>query len=260
MANSVYIYIYIYMYIYIYIYIYVFNQTLLSEYFVDNVLDKQDFICLQRIIWFQFIIFFAQSCLSQEGLNIYFDVLKHIDQTIHLEKSLSYESESSTFYENVFNDARRLTYQTLWLLFLFQYERVSEPCMTNAQSEYNDLFFSNFRKARHHSPKVGWIWKSLLWMLFQRCYHFVSRILLILGFMSIYGILKLSGVRSKGDFAAESFLSFPPIPMWLGIKHRIISLLYDIESSQPNSFMIRGFSSFFYYLMIVRPKASLWIW
>ena len=44
---------------------------------------------------------------------IYFYVLEQIAQTIHLEKSLSDESESATFYENVFNGERRWTCQTL---------------------------------------------------------------------------------------------------------------------------------------------------
>ena len=36
-----------------------------------------------------------------------------------------------------------------------------------------------------HSPKVGWIWKSLLWMLLLHCCcHFVWRNLLIVGFRS----------------------------------------------------------------------------
>ena len=43
----------------IYIYIYVFNQRFQNEYFIYNILDKQDIICLQRIKWFQFIIFFG---------------------------------------------------------------------------------------------------------------------------------------------------------------------------------------------------------
>ena len=50
----------------------------------------------------------------------------------------------STFYENVFNGARRLTCQTLWLWFLFHYEKVSMLYETNVQSGYNDLFSSWF--------------------------------------------------------------------------------------------------------------------
>ena len=63
----------------------------------------------------------------------------------------------------------------------------------------------DFIDAGLHSPKVGWIWKSLLWMLLLHCCcHFVWRNLLIVGFRSVYGILDLSGVRSKADLAAES--------------------------------------------------------
>ena len=68
------------------------------------------------------------------GQNVFhFDVLKQISQTIQLEESLSDESKSDTFSENVFNGARCLTHQTLWLLYQFQYEIVSKPCMTKAQ-------------------------------------------------------------------------------------------------------------------------------
>ena len=84
----------------------------------------------------------------------------------------------------------------------------------------------DFFNAGLHSPKVSWIWKSLLWMLLLHCcYYFVWRNLLIVGFRSVYGILDLLGVRSKTDLAAESALSFPLTPMWLGIQHIIISFL-----------------------------------
>ena len=100
----------------------------------------------------------------------------------------------------------------------------------------------DFLDAGLHSFKVGWIWKSLLWMLlFHCCCHFVWRNLLIVGFRSVYGILDLSGVRSKVDLAAESALSLPPTPMWLGVQHIIISFLFDIESYLLNSLMIRRF-------------------
>ena len=116
----------------------------------------------------------------------------------------------------------------------------------------------DFLKVSLHSLKVDWIWKSLLWMLlFQRC-HF-SWSLLILGFRSADGILKLPGVRSKTDLAAESALSFPLTPTWLRIQHIIISLLFGIESSLHNSLIIWEFSRSF-YLIIVRPRTSLRIW
>ena len=47
----------------------------------------------------------------------------------------------------MFNCASCLTRQTLWLWFLLQYESMSKPCMTNAQSGYNDLFSSRCSKS-----------------------------------------------------------------------------------------------------------------
>ena len=105
----------------------------------------------------------------------------------------------------------------------------------------------DFLDAGLHSPKVGWIWKSLLWMLLLHCCcHFVWKNLLIVGFRSVYGILDLSGVRSKADLAAMSALSFPLPPMWLGVQHIIMSFLFDIESNLLNSLMIRGFWNFLF--------------
>ena len=105
----------------------------------------------------------------------------------------------------------------------------------------------DFLNAGLHSPKVGWIWKSLLWIsLLHCCCHFVWRNLLIVGFRSVYGILDLSVVRSKADLAAESALSFPLTPMLLGVQHMIISFLFDIESNLFNSLMIRGLWNFLF--------------
>ena len=82
------------------------------------------------------MIIFSKT-LSQERQNvIYFDIVEQITQTNHLKESLTVKSEIFTF------GARRLTCQTRWLLFLFQYERVSKPCMINAHSGHNDLFSS----------------------------------------------------------------------------------------------------------------------
>ena len=100
----------------------------------------------------------------------------------------------------------------------------------------------DFLDAGLHSPKVGWIWKSLLWMLLLHCCcHFWRKNLLIVGFRSVYGILDLSGFRSKADLAAESALSFLLTPMWLGVQHIIISFLIDNESNLLDILMIRGF-------------------
>ena len=130
---------------YIYIYIYTFSQRFLNEYFVDNVLDKQDRKCLHRIKWFQFIIFLVQSCLSQDWHNV--SILTFPKRSLHLEKLLSNKSESFTLYSNVFNDARCSTGQTLWLLSLYQHGRVSKSCMTNAQSGYYDILSSWFSES-----------------------------------------------------------------------------------------------------------------
>ena len=101
----------------------------------------------------------VQFCFSQKVQNMFhFDVREHIGQTIHLEKFLSDESGSSTFYKNVFNSARHLTCQTLCWLFLFQYERVNKPCMTTVPSRYYDLFSSWFPES---------------W-LFSDCFHNLS--------------------------------------------------------------------------------------
>ena len=105
----------------------------------------------------------------------------------------------------------------------------------------------DFLDAGLHSPKVGWIWKSLLWMsLLHCCCHFVWRNLLIVGFLSVYGILDLSGVRSKADLAAVSALSLPLTPMLLGVQHIIISFLFDIESNLLNNLMITAFWKFLF--------------
>ena len=92
--------------------------------------------------------FLVQSSLSQ-GQNIFhFDDLKQI----HFEKLLSDENLSATLYERVFNGAWYLTYQTLWLLFLFQYEKVS-VCNWDIMT----CSLLDFLKAGLHAPKVGWI-------------------------------------------------------------------------------------------------------
>ena len=121
--------------------------------------------------------------------------------------------------------------------------------------------FGDFWKAGHHSPKKGLTWNSLLLVfLFQRCCHLLLKKLFILGFRSVYGMLYLSGVKSKADFAAVSALSFPLTPMWLGIQQKTISL-FDVECSLQRSLIRSGRSSFFFYcLMIIGQRESLRIW
>ena len=99
-------------------------------------------------------------------------------------------------------------------------------------------------KAGLHSPKMDWIWKSLLLMFMShRCSHFLWRNLLITSFKSVYGIELSLGLRSKADLAAESALLFPLNLMWLGIQHKIIFLWLEIESSLLSNLTINGFSS-----------------
>ena len=106
----------------------------------------------------------------------------------------------------------------------------------------------DFLKAGLHSPKVGWISKSLLWMFMSyRCCHFVRRNLLIVGFKSVDGMEVILGLRSKADLAAESALSFPLTPMWLIIQHKIISFWLDIEFSLLSSLTINEFSNFLFF-------------
>ena len=47
--------------------------------------------------------------------------------------------------------------------------------------------------------------------------------------------------------AAESAWSFPLIPMWLGIQHSSLSLVFDKISSLFNSCMVRGLSRFQFF-------------
>ena len=112
--------------------------------------------------------------------------------------------------------------------------------------------FLDALKADLHSPKVGWIWKSLLLMFMShRCCHFLWRNLLITNFKSVYGMEIALGLRSKADLATESTLSFPLTPMWLEIQHKIIFELLDIESCLRSSFTINGFSRIFIFSFFI---------
>ena len=96
----------------------------------------------------------------------------------------------------------------------------------------------DFLKAGLHSPKVGWIWKSLLWMLlFHLCCHFVWRNLLIVGFKSVYRMEITSGLRSNAILVAESALSFPLTPM---IIWDFIKKLTDKNIDDPVNHLSQG--------------------
>ena len=67
--------------------------------------------------------------------------------------------------------------------------------------------FLDFLKVSLSSPKVDSVRRSLLWMiLIQSWSHFVWMNLLILDFKSEYGMLNLSGAKSKIDLSDESGL------------------------------------------------------
>ena len=102
-----------------------------------------------------FIIFFGTTQSFSKKNVIHVDILEQIAHSIHIEKSLSGESESSTFYENVFNGERSLTCQTLRLLFLFEYKRVSNPFVTIAQSGYSELFSFWFSESWYPFSQSG---------------------------------------------------------------------------------------------------------
>ena len=96
----------------------------------------------------------------------------------------------------------------------------------------------DFLDAGLHSPKVGWIWKSLLWMLlFHCCCHCVWRDLLIVGSW-IYRVSDLRPIWLPS-------LLFHSLSLQCDL-HIIISFLYDIESNLLNSLMIRGFWNFLF--------------
>ena len=129
----------------------------------------------------------------------------------------------------VFDYAGRLACRALWLLFLLEYKRVRKSTVTNTQLRYCYLFFSWFSENWAHSPKKGLTWNSLLLVfLFQRCCHILWRKLFILSFRSVYGMLYLSGVKSKADFTAASALWFPLTPMRLAIQPKKGQVFYAI--------------------------------
>ena len=94
-------------------------------------------------------------------------------------------------------------------------------------------------------------------MLFHLNYHLFWVKFFISIFKSVYEILKL---LSMGIFqavlTAESAWSFPLIPMWLGIQHCSISLVFDRISSLFNICMVRGLSRFCFFRDVRTDKES----
>ena len=174
--------------IYIYIYIYTFNLSFLREYFVDKIFDLQHFICLHTIKWFQFIIFSGINPVS---------LRKHKTSFILTLSSKSVErfSLKNSFLmraKELHSMRTCLTVQGIWRV------KHCACCSCFCMKEWVSLVWPmcnrnitiypllDFLKAGIHPPKVGWIWKNLLWVLLFQCYcHFVWRGLLISGYKSV---------------------------------------------------------------------------
>ena len=74
------------------------NLRFLNEYFVVNISNKQELKTFTRLNGFNSSYSLVQPSVSQEGQNvIHVDVLEQLAQIIYVEKSFSYETESSTF-------------------------------------------------------------------------------------------------------------------------------------------------------------------
>ena len=83
-----------------------------------------------------------------------------------------------------------------------------------------------FRTTDWYSPIVGFMSRSLFTMLFfHEVCHSSKIYLLIDGLKLENGILKEVGSNERDAFACWSTISFPWIPIWLGIQKRTISLL-----------------------------------
>ena len=67
----------------------------------------------------------------------------------------------------------------------------------------------------------------VLCLIIPRFLPFLNYKLLISGFRSVYGIFVLDICAWSTFFAALSALSFPCIPMWLGIQVRMILLFLE---------------------------------
>ena len=115
--------------------------------------------------------------------------------------------------------------------------------------------------SRFLSFKMGCTWKSLLRGFFSHnCCHFFVIICLIFSLRSVYGIFDfLSGTILRATLANESTLSFPRIPIWLGIQQNITFLLWFMESSLFISLTMKGLSSFVFLRDCRTEMVSEWM-
>ena len=155
------------------------------------------FVCT-RLTSFKLSYFLVQFYLSQEGQNVInFDVLGQIGKLFTLKNRFLITAKA------LHSIRMCLTVQVVWQVkhcgFGSYFKRKEWVILVwpIRNRDITTCSLLDFFGTGLHSPKVGWIWKSLLWMLLPHCCcHFVWKNLLIVGFWSVYGILNLSGVRS----------------------------------------------------------------
>ena len=107
----------------------------------------------------------------------------------------------------------------------------------------------DFLDPSFHSPISAFIvWSLLCGVLFHLNCHLFWVKFFILIFKSVYRILQhLSMGIFQAVLAAESAWSFPLIPVWLGIQHSSISLVFDRISSLFKGCMVRGLPRFWFF-------------
>ena len=140
----------------------------------------------------------------------------------------------------MFNGARHLTCQSLWLLFLLQYERVSKPRMTNVQLGYYNLFSSWFSQSSSPFSLSGLdLDEFIVGVIISVLLPFCEKEFIDFGFqVSIWNPEFVSGSDLRPIWLQSLLFSFLLTPMWFGIRHIISSSLFDIESSLLNSLII----------------------
>ena len=120
-------------------------------------------------------------------------------------------------------------------------------------SSLRDFLYPSY----HSSISAFIVWSLLCGVLFHLNCHLFWVKLFISIFKSVYGILKLLPMGIfQAVLAAESAWSFPLIPIWLGIQHSSISLVFDRVSSLFSSCMVRGLSRFWFFKDVKTDKES----
>ena len=116
--------------------------------------------------------------------------------------------------------------------------------------------FLMFRTTDWYSPIVGFMSRSLFPMLsFLKVCHSSKIYLLIDGLKLENEILKEVGSNESDVFACLSTISFPWIPIWLGIQQRTISLYAKSSWHFSKRFWICGFFELVWFISF-NTKAS----